>query len=127
MITLLLVALAAPPENPAPVLNPTVRLGATRFNLGGLHNHFAVSPDGKTIATSGHESRETVIWDVPTGQPTTRFKGYSCLAYSPDGRTLAALGAAADGKAMIHLLDAETGKSTGSLPIGDWYGGFAEF
>jgi WD40 repeat protein len=127
MITLLFVALAAPPENPAPVLNPTVRLGAMRFNLGGQHNYFAVSPDGKTIATSSHESRETVIWDVPTGQPTTRFKGYSCLAYSPDGRTLAALGAAADGKAMIHLLDAATGNSTGALPIGDWNGEFTAF
>src|SRR5262245_2665551 len=116
MVPLLLVALAAPPENPTPVLSPAVRLGAGRFNVGGLHYHVAVSPDGRSIATSIHEGRETVIWDVPTGRPSKRYKEYSSRAYSPDGRTLAALGAAADGKAMIHLLDAATGKSTGALP-----------
>jgi WD40 repeat protein len=127
MITLFLFALAAPPEVPPPVLSPTVRLGNERFNVGGLHYYVTVSPDGRSIATSFHESRETVIWDVSTGRPTKRFKGYSCRAYSPDGRTLAALGAAADGKATIHLLDAENGTSTGSLPTGDWNGEFTAF
>jgi WD40 repeat protein len=68
----------------------------------------AVSPDGARVAaTTYDESLKTrlTVFDIASGKPIFPAKGGGCLAYSPDGRWLAAL--AADEKTVL-LLDART-------------------
>jgi WD40 repeat protein len=68
---------------------------------GGLQygGTIAVSPDGKTLATSGAKWKENTIyvWDLATGKELGRFpaNGYQlyALAFSPDGDLLASAGA----------------------------------
>lgn len=47
----------------------------------------AFSPDGKTIATSGHPKAR--IWDVVTHKEIRSVEGWGCLAFSSDGKMLA--------------------------------------
>jgi WD40 repeat protein len=85
----------------------------------------AFSPDGKTLATVGDEHTVT-LWDLSTGKEkltfaVTRDRWFLCsLAFSPNGKTLAAgsglsgsEGLPADGD--ITLWDAGTGKRKASL------------
>jgi WD40 repeat protein len=65
--------------------------------LGGPVKQIAYSPDGTLLAASGLENNDAVvrIWKVATGQPllTSRTPGAWpawCVAFSPDGKTLAA-------------------------------------
>src|SRR5262249_39716669 len=66
------------------------------------------SPDGKPLACGGTESKRVDasqfvtdgvirLWGIPTGKNPATFRGHSgsinsvsCLAFSPDGKTLAA-------------------------------------
>ena len=70
----------------------------------------AQSPDGRWLATAGHyEDLTILIWDLAKGQPVHKLsfkKGHSIgqLVFSPDSRSLAALGTRA------HLYDVETGQ-----------------
>ncbi|MFF3820593.1 WD40 repeat domain-containing protein [Streptomyces bluensis] len=52
----------------------------------------AISPDGRTLATSSDD--DTVrLWDVATGEVRPTFTGHTgpvyAVAFGPDGRTLA--------------------------------------
>jgi WD40 repeat protein len=68
---------------------------ATRKEKGALKGYetrvssFAVSPDGKTLA-SGHD-KNVWLWDLDTQKPLATLSQMGCvhLAFSPDGRTLA--------------------------------------
>src|SRR5262249_8417735 len=51
----------------------------------------AFSPDSKRLAIASNFS--LMIWDVATGQPArsfTEFPAIRCIAYSPDGKMIAA-------------------------------------
>lgn len=57
---------------------------------GGLEAAF--SPDGKTLALLAYHGQLT-LWDVASGQKTATLRlghAVSCVAFSPDGRALAA-------------------------------------
>jgi WD40 repeat protein/beta-lactamase regulating signal transducer with metallopeptidase domain len=71
----------------------------------------AVTPDGKRIASGGESIR---LWDAATGKVAHKIDvkgGVACLAFSPDGKLLASGGR----DRLVHLWDAETGKSQGEL------------
>src|SRR5262249_41993753 len=65
-------------------------------------NDVAISPDGKQMASGGYDNDKgnyfARLWDVETGKELRRFPlgkqgyGVGCLAFSPDGKTLATLG-----------------------------------
>jgi len=68
------------------------------------------APDGMTLAATG--SHHIGLWDVATGKVIRRWRARgdieaSCLAFSPDGKTLASW---CREDCAIHLWDAATGK-----------------
>jgi hypothetical protein len=64
---------------------------------------FAVSPDGRFLATDRAEVSALSVWDLATGEEVARRGGYGALvhvmAFSPDGKALAS--GHADGTALV--------------------------
>ena len=86
----------------------TLRLQTQRVDF------IAYSPDGKTIATAGDRTDNTVqLWDAQTGERRGALEkhigggGISALMYSPDGKTIATAGDRTDN--TVQLWDAQTG------------------
>jgi WD40 repeat protein len=69
----------------------------------------ALSPDGKRMATIGSKA---VLWELAGRRPIRRLEAVAALAFSPDGRTVAA-GHRERGE--ILLLDSATGKRRRTL------------
>jgi WD40 repeat protein/serine/threonine protein kinase len=82
-----------------------------------LHcNQVAFTPDGRTLAVSGHFGR-LELWDPETEQRRAVLKGHQGdvkLVIAPDGRTLVS-GGYDDGKAI--LWDVVSGRELGRLPL----------
>jgi WD40 repeat protein/serine/threonine protein kinase len=114
--TILLVARAnelirwTPSEKGEPV---KVALSGVAADRNG---HFALSPDGKTLAVVDQGSSRMVrLFDARTGQPLIADPGHTrsvqAIAWSPDGQKLAC----ADAGGQLILWDAVTRKPGGTL------------
>ncbi len=92
---------------------------ATGQRLTALSGHkgppdaLVFSPDGRTLATGGHDHR-VFLWDATTGSQRAALPEHDgfvhALAFAPDGRTLAS----ACEDRLIHLWDPD-GRSVGRL------------
>jgi RNA polymerase sigma factor (sigma-70 family) len=84
------------------------RLGTVRFRHDTWLSAFALAPDGRTLASAA--GRFICLWDPATGKERRRLDGredsFMCLAWSADGKTLAA--GANDNS--VRLWDAAAGK-----------------
>ena len=94
---------AAVPESATPAA-PAV------YRTAPLVTAFAISPDGSMIAVSGY--REILLTSLPDGKSIARLPGRSMrlhsLSFTPDGKTLAAVGGdpAQSGEVQIWDVDA---------------------
>ncbi|MDB9312890.1 DnaJ domain-containing protein [Spirulina sp. CS-785/01] len=116
---------AAPPRNPYVATQST----APWTCVGTLRGHsdivtsIAMSPDGRTFATSSYD--ETVrLWQLSTGQQLRVFNGHGdqvyCVAISPDNRMIASGGADRN----IKLWNLDTGQQIRTL--GGWFMGHTD-
>jgi WD40 repeat protein len=84
--------------------------GANNADVSGL----ALSPDGRTIATTG-TGKSVRLWETTTGGVRCQFgpvnETASAAAFSPDGRLLAAAGK----KGVVHVLQLPVGRELRSF------------
>ena len=87
-----------------------VQTGALLKTFGGAGNRYAAafSPDSKLLASAGEE-KAIQVWDVKTGKVVQTFSAEGAapirsLAFSPDGKSLAA--ADTDYSGRIYFLAA---------------------
>ena len=86
---------------------------------GNPYGHVAVSPDGKRIVSGAVDeegSQGVMLWDAQTGEPLLEIapeaKGLYDLAYSPDGRHVAAV---LRGDKSARVWDATSGEEWMSI------------
>jgi RNA polymerase sigma factor (sigma-70 family) len=87
------------------------RFGTVRLRQGRMVNSVLFAPDGKSVVSLGETNPPIRFWDLHTGKELRALGGpgtarQCCMAFSPDGRTLASGGV--DG--VIHLWRTETCK-----------------
>ena len=98
------------------------RLGTLRDNIGEMSGDIVISPDGKTItATSGWFIIPLRLWDVETGcvllhlknlEPPAGHVGVRRVAFSPDGKLLAA----GDSAGTVRIGTTDAGRRIRELP-----------
>ncbi|MFO0938968.1 MAG: WD40 repeat domain-containing protein [Gemmataceae bacterium] len=77
-----------------------------------LVESMAVSPDAKLLATGSF--REVTVWDIASGAPKQRISGFAHtvvgLAFSPDGKWIAASGGVPTEDGEVKIIEVATGK-----------------
>jgi WD40 repeat protein len=85
------------------------QLSPPRFTTDGCHLTTALSPDGRTLATSRFQSGIVTLWDAAGGRERMTLPAHVqqvvATAFSPDSRTLAT-----GDNEQIKLWDVETGR-----------------
>ena len=97
------------------------RLGTLRDNIGEISGDIVLSPDGKTVtATSAWFTIPLRLWDMETGrvlrhlkdlEPPAGHLGVRRVAFSPDGKLLAA----GDSRGTVRIGTTDTGRKTREL------------
>ena len=93
------------------------RLGTLRYRVGWLPTEVAFSPDGRRLAAACDGVR---IFDRTTGQllhHIAKPKRAYCLAFSPDGKTLAMPALFDPNHGEVKLLDVATGRELRRLKV----------
>jgi WD40 repeat protein len=95
------------------------RLGTSRFRHGAEVRSVAFAPDRKTLASGGQDNAVR-LWDIATGKELRRFTAVtglgaehawvSSIAYSPDGKFLAA--GTLNGPGEVVVWELATGKES---------------
>ncbi len=102
---------AASPEAPE-------KTGPTVYHQPPVITSVAVSPDGKWLAVSGY--REILLWQFG-GDLTARLPGLSdrihTILFSPDAKTLAAVGGSPARFGEVQIWDLETRKQKHSIVV----------
>ncbi len=95
-----------------------MRLGTVRFRQAQSIRHIVYSPDGQLVVTDGGQYR-LLVWDARDGKTLRQIdlgiEGIGDLVFSPDGKTIAAVGFQLEPKRNVvvnHLTlsDAATGR-----------------
>jgi WD40 repeat protein len=109
---------------------------ARRLASGGCIEHFAFSPDGRTLAGLDAIDSEIRLWEMPSDRPLLRRPAHNApgkvLAVSPDGRTIVSADSepvlrpgdvstlSNEHQPTLHLWDAASGKLLHALDGNDW-------
>jgi WD40 repeat protein len=106
---------AAVADRPANVIRiVTLATGEQRCKIAAPNLYFQFGPDGKTLATMGHD-QVPCLWDAATGQQIRRFNGIlkesaRLSGFSPDGKLLAIIVGGWDSNGRVVLYDVATGE-----------------
>src|SRR5262249_6333918 len=110
---------ALKPADVAGLPGQVALLGDSRFRFpgGALHSEMRQDPEGKWLAVPDGET--VALFDARTGELVRTLAGHTdrvhAVAFSPDGRSLAAGNLASSGPYVIKIWDLETGKETATL------------
>ena len=110
-------AWASNDDDPLKPTSPVAQVKIADFRNYGSGGSFTLSPDGKTLASAMNNS--LILYDLTS--PTHASQGKhlalgnlyfmeSAIAFSADGKLLAALGAQHQQDPTVHFLDVQSGK-----------------
>jgi RNA polymerase sigma factor (sigma-70 family) len=100
-----------------------------RFDAGAFVEDVAVSPDGNLVVAAARETG-LPLWDLATGEPAGKLpvsaESHGAVAFSPDGKTLAAATATfgprgGEVRGRVVLFDVAARKELRQLTEGDHY------
>ena len=99
---------------------PTISTAVNHVNPCGHASGLAYSLDGTLLAVGNMESSQVYVWRLSDGLLVKAFDGFSQstydVAFSPDGKTLAAVGEPQGSGAAAKIFDVASGNLIRTLP-----------